>query len=534
MTQPAPVAAPARSLAGVTALAARLQALTGWRRYAAAATLGIVATAALPPIQLWPLVFVAFTGLVWMLEAAGSARPVRHAFAVGWWFGFGHFVTNLYWLAHALLIDAAQFGWMVPFAVFGLSGVLAVFTGAATAAAKATRARGMAGAVALAIAWAAGEWLRGHVLTGFPWNLIGTVWADTIPAMQAASLVGLYGLGLLTVLAAALPASIIAASSGLLRWVGPCAAVLLVAGVWVFGTARLPAESAAESDIRLRLVQPNVPQSLKWDPAQREANLRKTLALTRSPGLETRNAVIWPETAVPFVMTDFNEAGPALRQALAAATPPNGHLLTGAPRAVRDAEGRLQLWNSLHAVDRSGTIVSTYDKFHLVPFGEYVPLRSILRFAKVTVGTVDFSAGPGLETIIVPGLPPASALICYEAIFPGRVTVAGSRPSWLLNITNDAWFGMSSGPYQHFAAARFRAVEEGLPLVRAANNGISAVVDAYGRISAQLGLGETGVLDASLPPPVMATPYSRLGDLALLSLALLLAALAGGMHRKGW
>jgi apolipoprotein N-acyltransferase len=289
---------------------------------------------------------------------------------------------------------------------------------------------------------------------------------------------------------------------------------------------RLPPESALESDIRLRLVQPNVPQSLKWDPVQREANLGKTVALARSPGLETRTAVIWPETAVPFVVTDFNEYGPGLRQTLATATPPGGYLLTGAPRAERDAEGRLKLWNSLHVVNESASLVATYDKFHLVPFGEYVPLRSILRFAKVTVGTVDFSPGPGLETLTVPGLPPASPLICYEAIFPGRVTASGLRPAWLLNITNDAWFGMSSGPYQHFTAARFRAVEEGLPLVRAANNGISAVVDGYGRVVAQLGLGETGVLDASLPPPLGATVYSRLGDLALLGLAAILGMLA--------
>lgn len=514
----------------LSALAARLRGLTGWRRYAAAAGLGVAATAALPPVQLLPLVFVSFTGLVWMLDAPETARPLRRAFGDGWWFGFGHFVTNLYWLAYALLVDAAQFGWMVPFAVFGLSGVLAVFTGAATAAAKATRWRGIAGILALAIAWTLAEWLRGHVLTGFPWNLIGTVWAGTVPVMQVASLVGLYGLSLLTVVVAALPATI-TTPSGARRWSGPVAAVVLVAGSWLFGTLRVPDESV--TDIRLRLVQPNVPQSLKWDPAQREANLAKTLTLSRSAGLETRTAVIWPETAVPFAVTDFNEHGPALRQALANATPLGGYLLTGAPRAERDALGRVQLWNSLHAVDSAANIVATYDKFHLVPFGEYVPWRSVLRIAKITVGTVDFSPGPGLETLTVPGLPPASPLICYEAIFPGRVT-AGPRPAWLLNVTNDAWFGISSGPYQHFTAARFRAVEEGLPLVRAANNGISAVVDAYGRITAQLGLGETGFLDASLPPAVVATPYSRVGDMAVVGLGLLLAIAGAALRRKGW
>ena len=440
------------------------------------------------------------------------------------------FRSNLYWLAYALLIDAAQFGWMVPFAVFGLSGFFALFTGAASAATAATRTRGVARVLVLAIFWTVGEWLRGHVLTGFPWNLIGTVWAGSLPVMQATSLIGLYGLGLLTVLVAALPATLTSAASR--RWVGPAAAVLLVAAAWLFGALRLTGESPGEPAYRLRLVQPNVSQSLKWDPAQREANLAKTLALSRAAGFESRTHVIWPETAVPFVVTDFNDVGPALRERLADAVPPGGLLLTGAPRAERDAEGRLVLWNSLHALDRSGAIVATYDKFHLVPFGEYVPLRSILKIAKVTVGNVDFSPGPGLRTLALPGLPDASPLICYEAIFPAQVVAPGTRPAWLLNITNDAWFGISSGPYQHFTAARFRAVEEGLPLVRAANNGISAVVDSYGRIEARLELGATGVVDAALPPALPSTLYSRFGDGVLAVLILAFGAAALRLHNR--
>ena len=517
---------------GVAALAGRLRGLAGWRRALAAAILGVLATGALPPVQLVPLVFVAFSGLVLLLEAVDDGpRPLRGAFLAGWWFGFGHFVTNLYWLAHALLIDAAQFGWMVPFAVFGLSGFFAVFTGAACLATAATRTRGAARVLVLAIAWTIVEWLRGHILTGFPWNLIGTVWTGTLPVMQVASLVGLYGLGLLTVLVAALPAAL-AAPAGQRRWGGPIAAALLLVAAAVFGMLRLPNDRDAAPDYRLRLVQPNVPQSLKWDPAQREANLAKTLALSRSAGFESRTHVIWPETAVPFVITDFNNVGPALREGLASAVPPGGLLLTGAPRAERDAEGRLVLWNSLHALDPAGAIVATYDKFHLVPFGEYVPLRSILKIAKVTVGNVDFSPGPGLRTLALPGLPDVSPLICYEAIFPAQVVAPGTRPAWLLNITNDAWFGISSGPYQHFTAARFRAVEEGLPLVRAANNGISAVVDSYGRIEARLELGATGVVDAALPPALPSTLYSRFGDGVLAVLVLAFGAAALRLHNR--
>lgn len=490
---------------------ARIRGLAGWPRWALAAGLGVAATGALPPFHWIPLVFVAFTGLVWLLEGAGETpRPARAGFIDGWWFGVGHFLTGLYWLAHALLIDAAQFGWMVPFATFGLSGLLAVFTGGAAACVCAARLRGVAAVLLLAVGWTAGEWLRGHVLTGFPWNLIGTVWAGWPALMQPAALVGLYGLSLLTVLVAALPAAS-ASARGAARGSGLFAAAVLVLAGWAAGHARLP-EQPQLTDVRLRLVQPNVPQNLKWDPAERESNLRKVLQLSSAPGLDTRTLTIWPETAVPFAITDANPNGPALRDLLSAAAPPGGLLLTGAPRAERDAQSRLALWNSLHALDPQARIVATYDKFHLVPFGEYVPLRSLLGTLNLNVGTVDFVAGPGLQTLALPGLPPASPLICYEAIFPGNVVASEARPGWLLNVTNDAWFGISSGPHQHFAAARFRAVEEGLPLVRAANNGISAIVDAYGRVTAVLELGETGIVDGALPAPLEVTLYGRFGD----------------------
>jgi apolipoprotein N-acyltransferase len=508
--------------ARLEALAGRVGALAGWRRAALAVAFGLAATAALPPLHVIPLVVIAFSGLLWLVEGAASRRA---AFFDGWWFGFGHFAAGLYWLAHALLVDAQQFGWMIPFAVFGLAAVLGVFTGAATQAVHAVRARGVAAALVLAVAWTAAEWLRGHVLTGFPWNLIGTVWTGLVPLMQPTAIVGLYGLGLLTVLVAGLPAT--------RRWPAIGAAIALVAIGLFWGAARIPETVATVPDVKLRLVQPNIPQTLKWDPVQREANFRRTLALTASAGLATRTHVIWPETAVPFAITDVNPNGPALRAALAGVTPPGGLLLAGAVRVVRDGE-RPQLWNSLHALDASGAIVATYDKHHLVPFGEYVPLRGIIgRLGVTPAGAVDFSPGPGPATLDLPGLPPASPLICYEAIFPTRVADNDRRPGWLLNITNDAWFGISSGPYQHFAAARFRAVEEGLPLVRVANNGISAVVDAYGRAPAQLGLGTTGVLDVDLPAAAVATPYARWGDVLLLGLALLGLAMAAVIGRLG-
>jgi len=524
------------------ALRERIGRITGWRRALLAAVLGLCATLALPPVYLVPLIVPAFTGLIWLLETLPpSARPWRAAFMTGWWFGFGHFFFGFYWLANALLIDAAQFGWLVPFALFGLAGGLALFPAAAVAIYHRAGLRGLGGPLGLAVCWTAAEWLRGHVLTGFPWNLMGTTWAHTAGVMQSAAVIGLYGLSTLTVLVAALPAAVTerAGPSGVSwapfgRWTGVIVAAVLVAAGLSAGAARLAASSnATVPGVRLRLVQPNVPQSLKWDPAARIANFRKSLELTRSSGFETRTHIIWSEAAIPFGLSDFNQDGAEIRAALAQVTPPGGLLVTGAPRAERSANGGLRLWNSLFVLDPAGRILATYDKHHLVPFGEYMPLHDWLPFAKITPGAIDFSPGPGPQTLDVPGLPSFSPLICYEAIFPTEVVDPAHRPGFLLNISNDAWFGLSAGPHQHFASARFRAVEEGLPIVRATNDGISAVVDGYGRVIAELDLGLTGILDAPLPVALAPTLYGRYGDLVVLALNLVLLAAAIGVSRAG-
>jgi apolipoprotein N-acyltransferase len=506
----------------IAGAAARLRALAGPRRAAAATLAGAAAALALPPVHLWPLALAGFTALVWLVEGsrADARRPARAAFLAGWWFGFGHFVVGLYWIANALLIEWERVGWMIPFAVFGLSALLAVFAGLATLALHASRARGAAAPFAFALAWTLGEWLRGHVLTGFPWNLAATIWDFSPVMLQAAAHVGAYGLSALTVLAFVLPAALGAASAR--RWPA-AAAALLLAAMWAGGTARLAgAEAGDVAGVRLRLVQPNVPQALKWDPEAREANLARTIALSRGPGFETRTHVIWSETATAFPIWGDTEALAARRAQVAAAVPPGGVLVTGAPRLVREADGSLAAWNSLHALDGAGTIEATFDKFHLVPFGEYVPLRSILPIDRVVPGGIDFSAGPGPQLLAIRGLPLASPLICYEVIFPGAVVAPGERPGMLLNLTNDSWFGHSAGPYQHLAAARLRAVEEGLPLVRSAGGGVSAVIDAYGRTRAELGLGVTGVLDTELPRSIPAPLFAQfpVGSLVLLLLAL--------------
>lgn len=498
--------------------------MAGWRRRGLAVAFGCLAIAAQPPLHVLPVLLVSFAGLVWLIDGSHSKRG---AFGCGWWFGLGYFVAGLYWISFAFLVEAEKFGWMIPFAVFGLSAAFAIYCGLATLLAWLFSRSGTGRVLVLAAAWTAMEWVRGTAFTGFPWNPLGAVWAPSDAMIQFASLAGMFGLTLVTVAAAAAPA-LVSSRTGPRRWLPLVAAGALLGVVWAGGAWRL-ADAADEvvPGVMLRLVQPNIDQTLKWRPQLRESHLARYLDLSRRDGRPTH--VIWPETAVPFVMARDAER----RRAMAKAVPPGGLLLSGSVRTTTRAERPFRAWNSLHAVDRTGRIVATYDKHHLVPFGEYVPFRSILDIAKLTMGRSDFTPGPGPRTLTLPGLPPVSPLICYEAIFSGRAIDRAARPGWLLNVTNDAWFGISSGPYQHLANARFRAVEEGLPLVRAANTGISAVVDPYGRMKASLGLGIGGVLDAPLPRAIAPTVFARIGDWLLL--AMIVGCAAGGFlwRRRG-
>ena len=497
--------------------------LEGWRRRGLAAFLGALAAAALPPVHALPVLLISFTGLVWLVDGSTSKR---RAFADGWWFGLGYFVVGLYWIGFAFMVEAAKFGWMIPFAVLGLAAYLAVYPGLAVLFTRLLRPAGVGRVLFLAAAWTATEWIRGKALTGFPWNPLGTVWAPSDAMIQLASVTGVFGLTLLTVIVAASPA-LVAGGAGLRRWTPLAAAGVLLGVVWVGGAWRLAgATSDVVPNVVLRLVQPSISQELKWRPELRDRHFARYLALSRGDGKATH--VIWPETAASFVVA----LDDARRRIMASAVPKGGLLLSGSIRTTPRGTKPFRVWNSLHAIDGDARITATYDKFHLVPFGEYVPLRWVIDIPKLTAGRVDFSAGPGPRTLKLDGLPAVSPLICYEAIFSGQVADRAARPGWLLNLTNDGWFGISAGPYQHFANARFRAVEEGLPLVRATNNGISAVVDAYGRINARLGLGVVGVLDAPLPQALsVAPPFVRFGEWGLFGL--IICAAAAGFFRRG-
>jgi apolipoprotein N-acyltransferase len=489
----------------------------------AAIGLGAVSATALAPLHAGLAGFIGFGGLFLLLE---RSRTRRGAAALGWCFGLGAFLLGLSWVTEAFSVDPERFGALALPALLALAGGLAVFPALAVAAARmlAGQRGGIALALALAACWATLEWLRGMVLTGFPWNIAGYAWGAAEPGLQLAALAGIHGLGLITLLAWVLPA---AAWSERRVWPALLAAAL-VAMPWAWGTMQLAAALPPDvPGVRLRLVQPNIAQDLKWAEGERERILARLLALSTRPGDPTH--VIWPESAVPYLIAE----AAAVRAAMATAVPPGGTLLTGAVRRARTADGRPALLNSLVALDGAGEIVAAYDKINLVPFGEYQPLRAVFAaLPKLTVGEIDFIPGSPRAALPVAGLPPAWPLICYEAIFPSSLADRGETPGWILNVTNDAWFGTSWGPYQHALAARVRGIELGLPLVRVANSGITMVTDARGQDRARLPLSVDGVIDTALPGALPGgTVYARWGDWPFGVALLLLAGIVLAMRR---
>jgi apolipoprotein N-acyltransferase len=350
--------------------------------------------------------------------------------------------------------------------------------------------------------------------------------------LQTTAWVGIYGLSFVTVLAASLPALL---GTALLQPIPPArratpmvAAALLVLVPMVAGAVRLELLPTHPTETWLRLVQPAIPQSLKWDPAAAEGNFRRLVELSAAPATHPLNAILWPEAAATYLL----ERDDPHRNAVAELAPKDGYVIAGAVRAT-PASGRAErFWNSIEAVDAKGAIRATYDKAHLVPFGEYVPFANILPMDTITPGSAGLAPGPGPLTLTLPGLPRFSPIVCYEAIFPGAIVDRASRPAWIFNVTNDAWYGRSSGPYQHFAIARTRAVEEGLPLVRAANNGISGVIDPAGRVVARTRLDAVGYADVALPEPAPPTLYGAAGDWLFVAM-LVLGLLPAGLQRVG-
>lgn len=482
----------------------------------------------LAPIFFFPIWFITIPVVIYYLA---NASCLRQAWWIGWWWGWGFFVFGLYWTAYALLQEADKFAWMVPFSVLGVPAFIAIFPAVACLLVHYAR-RWLHDPVLLFIVfYTALEYGRTYLFTGFPWNLLGYSLGFHVVMLQGAAWVGIHGLGLLALCAYALPAYALL-SLPKRMWVPAVFGVVTLACLTGVGMVRLMHSNTGNTpSIHLRLVQGNIPQNIKWDSQMRLGIVEKHLRMSNLPGSEKITHLIWSETAVPFVLNQYSP----LHEIIAGALPDNVHLITGGIRLISGAtESQDKLWNTMFVLNGTGEVEGHYDKTHLVPFGEYVPMRALLPFIdKITHGMGDFEIGTGPKTISVPNTPPFSGLVCYEGIFPQESVNKDLRPSWLVNITNDAWFGTSSGPYQHFHMVRVRAIEQGLPLVRVANSGISGVFDAYGRIRASLGLNKTGIINASLPNALAPTLYARFGDkfYGLLSVLLLVCAYYVGKNR---
>ncbi len=545
----------------------------GWRRRGIAFGAGSLSVLAMAPFHFWPVLFLTLPVAIALLDSPQLlARrdnrmavlsnwlpwPLNAAARDGWWFGFGYFFFGLFWIGEAFLVEAHIFGWLLPVAITAMPAGLALFTALGFALGRVFWANGAVRVIFFALGLALSEYLRGHILTGFPWNVLGYALTGDILLMQSAGLFGIYGLTLLTVLICTTPVVV-------LLWQQPgylpsdrngrripvhfctwrpilLASVLPLVGLYAYGYAVLPAGPVPTlEDVKVRIVQPSVPQKDKWARDKQAQIFNDHLALTltneagENDGASGITHVVWPEAAMPFLPL----ATPRALEAIGRTLPDGVHLIAGALRLEKSEIGdevrpgvqaRSEIYNSILVFGSDGKLVTLYDKLHLVPFGEYLPFSETLEAIGLEALTRirgGFSIGPSPRPLLrVPGLPPIGPLICYEAIFPAAVVQTSERPGLLVNVTNDGWFGRWTGPYQHFHQSRIRAVEEGLPLVRVGNNGISALFDPYGRVLAELELDARGVRDVGIPNAGFRPIYSTLGEICFFATMFLFALAA--------
>ena len=527
---------------GAVPLSHRIVLATGWARRAVALLSGACGALAMAPVGIVPAMAISLTVAIWLIDGAERSTVARSgarrhlaptlacAFTAGWWWGFGYFAAGLYWLGAAFLVDPDKTAWLMPLGVVALPAVLGIYTGLAFALARTLWMAGAGRVLVLALALFATELLRGALFTGFPWNDLGMALGTSLVLAQAASAIGLHGLTALTVLIFAAPATL--ADRGPLgrRSLLPTGlALVALAGLVLFGALRLSGGPvAAVPGVRLRIMQPDVFGDGAFTYENRETLLKTYLALSDratsdgAGGLADVTHLIWPESPFPFILSRDPDALDAIGRAL----PPNGVLVTGAARVdgtPGSAANPPRYYNAIQVIGRdpvsgAGTVGDTYDKVHLVPFGEYTPFAGLMeRFGISQFVPIPGGFTPGLRhrLLRVPGLPPIVPAVCYEAIFSGGVLPSGDEglaQGAILNVSDDGWFGRTAGPYQHLAQARLRAVEQGLPLIRAANTGVSAIVDPYGRILAELPLGDAGVLDGILPKSIAPTVFSEMNQ----------------------
>ncbi len=522
---------------------------SGWRRRGIAFAAGAFGVLALLPFGLFPLLIVTMTIALWLLDGCvgqAHAKPgwksrlsaALEAGKTGWWLGFGYFLAGLWWLGAAFLVEADQFAWALPFGVIGLPAALAFFTALGFAVSRVLWCNNSLRILALAAGVGASEALRSVLFTGFPWNNFGMALGGNLVLAQIASVVGLHGLTLVAIALAATPAVFADRQS---RRAPIIIATLVFLSIGAFGAARLSLNSTSfDEQVRLRIMQPNLPQDDKFRADAMPEILSRYIDLSsgrtdqQPDGIASVTHLIWPESPFPVILARDAQALQRIGDLLA----PQTTLITGAIRMEAPVNARPKYFNSIQVLQPGGVIVDSYDKTHLVPFGEYFPFRRVFdalglrQFVHVPGG---FEPGAARKLIRPPGFPPAAPLICYEAIFPGAVVPEGARSLGarvLLNVTNDGWFGNTHGPYQHFAQSRLRAIEEGLPLIRAANTGISAIIDPYGRVLESLPLGVAGIVDGRLPNAAPATIFSRLPVLPPLLIWLVFLVLIGLFGRS--
>ncbi len=519
---------------------------TGWRRSFAIIASGAIGALAMPPVGFIPAMAVSLSIAVRLLDVCASGgrgsfrRSLSRSFFYGWLWGFGYLVAGLWWLGSPFLVEADQFAWAMPFGVLGLPAVLALFPACGFAIAHALWSPGTGRLFAFAFGLAVSEWLRGHIFTGFPWNLIGMALGQNLWLMQGAALGGVYWLTLLASLILAAPATLFDGPNvRFSQRFGPSlAAIAALAALAAYGAWRIPAQPQPTiPGVTLRLMQPNLPQDAKFNATNAQGIL--ALYLNLSVGDDSPDGkmhgpthVIWPESAFPFILDQSPEA---LAQ-IAAILPPGKILITGAARMSDPLPGEQtgRFFNAIAVVDDQGTVQWQYDKTHLVPFGEYVP--AFLKTTIAALGLRQFVHIPGgfdsadrRKMLHLPGIGPVVGTICYESIFSNEVLPQDDNSNdakAIINVTNDAWFGVLTGPYQHFAQSRLRTVEEGLPLIRVANTGISAAIDPYGQIVAILPLGAKGYIDTTLPIAAPQTIFRQYGELVFMLCSLLCFAVA--------
>lgn len=511
-----------------------------WTFRGAAIAAGLAAAFAQPPFGV-AAGLLGYAAMLWLADRARPDRPLRSAFLRGWLAGLGYFGVSTWWVGEAFFVDAKHQAWMAPFAVVFLAGSLALFWGAGLALYKLLAPRGPLRLLVFAGALAGAEWLRGHLFTGFPWDLPGETWRAGSPVSQMASMAGAYGLTWITLAIAGAPA--LGAATRTSRVALGLALGALV-GLWGFGAWRLAGSAAGTTGVFVRIVQPDTPERAEYDAAAFADVLKRNLDLTRKPAERPPDVVIWSEAGLPAALEDYLAPGTWTAAAIAAALSPGETLITGGFRAEPAPPGAyapdgLVYHNSLLALRRTASglaLTAGYDKHRLVPFGEYLPFDRYLAplGVKQLIHVGDgFMPGPPPRPISPAGLPPLQPLICYESLFPGftrdGAKASGVRPRWIINLSDDAWFGATSGPWQHLNLASYRAIEEGLPMIRATPTGVSAVIDAYGRIvpGKLIGEGGAGAIDAELPaalPPTSFESYGTAGFTGMLIVSLASAA----------